>query len=102
MKLPVKFNTQDEAIRRIVQAINVNVDGQIGTITLTASVATSTLTDDRITHNSVLLLMPTTAIASTEQGAGTIYIGTSVNGSATITHANNAQTDRTFKYLIFS
>ena len=98
MKLPVRFNSDPEAIRRITQAVNVNADGQTGTVTLTANAASTTLTDDRITASSVILLMPTTANAA---GAiATTYIGTTAIGSATITHANNAQADKTFKYTI--
>ena len=73
-----------------------------GTFTLTASVASSTLTDDRIGFNSAIILVPTTANAAAEIGNGTLYISETgrVNGSAVITHANNAQTDRTFRFLI--
>lgn len=69
-----------------------------GTVTLTANAASTTLTDDNITASSVILLMPTTANAA---GAlATTYIGTVAVGSATITHANNAQADKTFKYSV--
>ena len=34
----------------------------------------------------------------TEIGNGTMYIGTVNNGSFVVTHANNAQADRTFLY----
>jgi hypothetical protein len=73
-----------------------------GVFTLTASVATSTLTDDRIGFNSNIVLVPTTANAAAEIGNGTLYIAESgrVNGSVVITHANNAQTDRTFRFII--
>ncbi len=71
-------------------------------VTLTASAASTTVTDARIGVNTVLLFMPTTANASAEIGAGTIYVGQSgrVNGSVAITHANNSQTDRTFKVVL--
>lgn len=98
MKLPVKFNTPDEAIRRICTAINTNADGQTGTVTLTANAASTTLTDVRITASSVISLMPTTANAAA--AIATTYIGTTAIGSATITHANNAQADKTFRYSI--
>ena len=71
-------------------------------VTLTASAASTTVTDTRIGVNTVLLFMPTTANASAEIGAGTIYVGQSgrVHGSVAITHANNSQTDRTFKVVL--
>ena len=70
--------------------------------TATQNAATTTITDSRLGVNTVLLFMPTTANASAEIGAGTIYVGQSsrVNGSVVVTHANNAQTDRTFKVVM--
>jgi hypothetical protein len=40
-----------------------------------------------------------TANAAAEVGAGTIYISAVSHRSFTITHANNAQTDRTFGFV---
>jgi hypothetical protein len=73
-----------------------------GLITLTASVATTTVTDDRISVDSTFVLVPSTANAAAELGNGTLYFSESgrVNGSIVITHANNAQTDRTFRIVI--
>ena len=73
-----------------------------GTFTLTANAATSTLTDNRISLTSTVVLVPTTANASAEIGAGTIYQSETgrVNGTAVFTHANNAQADRTFRIVI--
>jgi len=73
-----------------------------GLFTLTANVATSTLTDARISIDSTVVLVPTTANASAEIGAGTIYQSETgrVNGTAVFTHANNAQTDRTYRIVI--
>ena len=71
-------------------------------VTLTANAASTTVTDPRISSTSRLILVPTTENASAEIGNGTIYQATSgrVNGSRVITHANNAQTDRTFDAII--
>ena len=100
MKVRTSFETWIEGIRQLATAININADGQTGTVTLTANSASTTLTDHRITPSSVIGLMPTTANAAT--AIATTYIGTSVNESATITHANTATTDRIFKYSILS
>ena len=77
--------------------INASID-----VTLTASAASTTITDARLASTSILLFDPTTAHAATELAAGTMYVlaANRTNGSATITHANNAQTDRTFRVLI--
>lgn len=73
-----------------------------GEVTLTENVASSTLTDARLTTGSVILFDPLTANAATELYGATMYVTSAnrMNGSFTITHANNAQTDRTFRYTI--
>jgi hypothetical protein len=86
---------------RLADAINNILRGKLnntGTITLTESSATSTLTDVRIGINSVITLQPTTANAAAE--LATLYFGAASDGTVTIHHANNAQTDRTFLYAI--
>ena len=71
-------------------------------VTLDANEASTTVTDARITFQSALIPMPRTANAAAEIGAGTMYIADSgrANGSVTIVHANNAQTDRDFLFVI--
>jgi hypothetical protein len=68
---------------------------------LTESVATTTVTDFRVGNETTILWSPTTANASAEMGNGTIYHSATVAGTSfTLTHANNAQTDRTFNYAL--
>ena len=100
MKVRVSFSSWVEGLRQLAIAINVNSEGQSGTVTLTVSAASTTLTDVRITAASVISLMPTTANAAT--ALATTFIGTTAIGSATITHANNAQTDKTYRYSVES
>lgn len=69
-------------------------------ITLTINVASSTLSDYRLSPQSVLTFLPTTANAAAEIGNGTLFVGTRSDGSCIITHANNAQADRTFAVSI--
>ena len=73
-----------------------------GSVTLTASVTSTVVTDAKCTTGSVIVFDPETANALAEYIAGGMYVTTAgrVNGSFTITHANNAQTDRTFRYVI--
>lgn len=73
-----------------------------GTFTCTANAATTVLNDPRLTVNGVVLFDPTTANAAAELAAGTIYTLTANrnNRAWTVTHANAASTDRTFRYLI--
>ena len=94
---------------RAVQVINGAMGGKLNAVndpsflfTLTANAATTTLTDLRLGVNSAIFFDPVTLNAAAELAAGTIYVLTAnrLNGSYTVTHANNAQTDRTFRYLI--
>ncbi|MGB2167217.1 MAG: hypothetical protein ACPH3M_08300, partial [Candidatus Puniceispirillales bacterium] len=63
-----------------------------GDVNLTANVTTTVKNDPLCGSNSVIMLMPTTANAA---GAiSTTYVSARSNGSFTLTHANNAQTDR--------
>lgn len=74
----------------------------VGEVTLTANAATTVLSDRRISPQSVIVWHPRTANAAAELAAGTMYV-TDANmgsGTATITHANNAQTDRQFRYAV--
>ena len=74
----------------------------VGSITLTANAATSTLTNYFLGPDSAVFFDPTTANAATEIFGGTMYVLTANRGegSWTITHANNANADRTFRYVI--
>ena len=87
----------ERSIRRLAAA---ELRRRTGTVTLAANAATTTLTDDRISYDSPILLQPTTSNAAA--ALATTYISETgrKNGSATITHANNAQTDKTFRYFI--
>lgn len=84
------------AIRQLIQGRN----NATGSVTLTASVATTVVTRATINSGCVPIIVPRTANAAAEQAAGTMYVSAIAAGSFTITHANNAQTDRTFDYVI--
>lgn len=92
---------QNPDIRRLVEAINSLQRGKMNavtTVTLTANATTTTLTDNRIGGGTYIGLSPTTANAAA--ALGTTYVSAKAKESATITHANNAQTDRTFDVLL--
>ena len=99
LKLPYSGGTP----RETSQVVNNLLDGKsnnTGTFTCTASAATTAVTDFRAGKSSIILLMPQTANAAAEVGNGTIYVSTRAKQSFTVTHANNAQTDRTFEYVV--
>jgi hypothetical protein len=86
----------------IINGILLGKINTVGTFTLGASVASTTMTDSRVGAETSVILVPTTANASAEIGAGTIYqtYPNVTDNQAVINHANNAQTDRTFAYAL--
>jgi len=101
--VPETWNDEKDHRNKIARTVNRLLSGKgnnFGSVTLTASSATTVLTDKRIGINSVILLMPLTANAATETGNGTLYFNSPGNGTVTINNANNSQTDRTFNYVI--
>jgi hypothetical protein len=71
-------------------------------LTLTANSATTVFSDIRLSVQSVVTFDPKTATAATELYGATMYVLTANRNSETwtITHANNATTDRTFQVSI--
>jgi len=88
--------------RQVHQAIRELIEGRsnaVGAVTLTADTTTTTVTLTTVNRNAVVILAPTTANAAA--AVATTYASVAAAGGAfTITHANNAQTDRTFGYLV--
>lgn len=103
MKVPPTDVLSSGVLRRLADAVNALDDGKgsnTGTVTLVASAASTTVSDRRVGINSVITWMPTTGNAAAEVGNGTVYVSAITAGQFTVTHANNAQTDRTFKYEV--
>lgn len=88
-----------KALVGIVNNIMRGKQNNTGSVTLNASATTTAVTNIFCGGNSTIHLSPTTANAAAEIGNGTLYI-TAAKQSFTITHANNAQTDRTYSYTI--
>jgi hypothetical protein len=74
----------------------------VSEFTLTANAATSVLSWKGLSPQSVVVFDPKTANAAAELAAGTMYTLTANRGndSWTVTHANNAQADRTFQVAV--
>ena len=95
LNLPVNGGTP----REISNVVNNILNGKInstGNVTLTNSSATTTLYDARIGGDSVILFMPTTSDASTEN----IHVTGRQKGQATLNHAS-ATTTRSYAYIVF-
>ena len=63
-----------------------------GEVTLDGGESSTTVSNEFITADTVIVLTPRTANAAAEAA----YVSDVSRGEFTITHANNAQTDRTF------
>ncbi len=68
-----------------------------GSVTLAANTTTTTVTPINCAAGSAVFLCPTTANAAA--ALSTTYVSTVAKQSFTLTHANNAQVDRTFYYV---
>lgn len=103
MPIPYLFVDDPDERRhreRLASAVNALIAGKldaVGTFTLTANDATTTVSDNKFESNQVVIWAPTTANAA---GAMTnLYLSARDRGSFTLTHANTATTDRTFLYV---
>lgn len=88
--------------REIISHINSIVLGNTNntdTVTLTENASSTVVNNSRISSESYIEFMPTTANAASEKSGGAMYVSAQENGQFTIAHANNAQTDRTFRYV---
>lgn len=103
LNIPVTWRDGAEHRRMLAGGINGLIDGRsnnAGTFTVTASAATTAVSDPRAGTDSVIVWMPTTANAAAAISG--MYVSARGNGTFTITHANNAQTDRDFVYAIIA
>ena len=90
-----------ETGRKLADSINQIVKGRLdayGSVTLRANQTTTTVSARSVAERSTIILTPRSANAAAELGNGTLWVSAKANGSFTITHANNAQTDRVFDY----
>lgn len=93
-------------ISRVVNEIMRGRTNNVGAVTLTANAASTVITLPKgvFSKDSAILFDPLTANAAAELAAGTLYITEAnrnvTSRSITITHANNAQADRSFRYTI--
>ena len=99
--VPLSIPDTGQHLRLVSTSLNNTINGKLnstGIITLTASSTTSTLTDARISGNSVILFMPTTNNGRT--ALNTLYVSVRGDGSATLTHASSSNTDQNLSYCI--
>jgi hypothetical protein len=89
--------TQQEVSDRVIDLIE-GRSNATGLVTLTANATTTTVSKATINANAGLFLFPRTANAAA--ALATTHVSSVAAGSFVLTHANNAQTDRHFHYLV--
>jgi hypothetical protein len=90
-------------VQQVVERLNNMLQGRLNVtliITLAANAGSTTVIDSRIGPFTHLNFSALTADAAAELAAGTMFVSEQKDGSAVITHANNAQADRTFNTII--
>tara|TARA_R110002033_G_scaffold57135_2_gene106163 strand:+ start:1035 stop:1334 length:300 start_codon:yes stop_codon:yes gene_type:complete len=93
------LNYMGSNLREISEVTNGIMNGKTnntGSVTLRASNTTTTITDERLGFDSIILLSPLSANAA----AQTPYVSTKAKGSVVITHTSTAHTDLNFDYII--
>jgi len=99
---PALTETDPKKINLAIQQLAAGRSNATGTVTLTQNSATTVVTTRTGTCStgSVPILVPTTANAATEFGAGSLYISSVGIDTFTITHVNSATASRTFIYAL--
>jgi hypothetical protein len=96
--LPIRAADNPE-YRKHIETTNALIAGKAdvtGTVTLTPNSATTVVTDNRFESGMVPYFTATTANAAAAVGG--MYVSARGNKTFTLTHANNAQADKTFIY----
>ncbi len=98
--MTVSTNERDLAKYAVaIQQLEQGRSNAAGRCTLAAGVASTTVPAPNCAATSKVLLFPASATAAAELGNGTLYVSAVANGTFTLAHATNAQTDRTFAFV---
>lgn len=101
-RVPLRGVSAEQQLTRHAESINGLISGRqdvTGSVTLTANSATTTVTDNQFESGMVPVFVPTTANAAAAIGG--MYVSARTEGGFTLTHANNAQADKSFLYVRF-
>ena len=101
LNVPLSMPDQGQHLRLVSTTLNNVMDGKLnstGTITLTASSTSTTLTDARIGGDSVIVFMPITANGKTAEN--NLFVSARQSGQATLTHASSSNNDQNFAYIV--
>lgn len=101
--VPVDWYDEAEHRRFLANGVNQVLAGKLevlGEVTLAENVALTNVEDPRISVVSFIDFQALTANAAVEKASGNMYITTQETGKIAIAHTNNAQTDRSFRYIV--
>ena len=87
--------------REVAEVVNNSMNGKTnntGSVTLATSATETTLSDERLGFDSVVLLSPRTEHSATELTH--TWIKTKAKGSVIIGHRNHSHTDVIYDYII--
>jgi hypothetical protein len=94
--LPV-FGADERQVSEVVRGIMDGKTNNTGSITLaTGGATTTTLSDGRIGKNSLIFFTPKSAVAA----ASNVYVSSQDIGTATLTHAANITSGKTYGYIV--
>lgn len=96
-----RLQPQFATSREIAEITNSILNGKLnctGNITLNSSGTTTTLYNERIGYDSVILLMPRNSNAAGETDH--TYVSSKAVGSCVITHRNHGHSDNNWDYVI--
>jgi len=96
------LSPQEKDPFKIVAAINQLTQGRsnaVGSVTLTANAASTTVAAPNCAAGSAIFLFPQTANAAAALATTYVQAANVSKQQFVITHANNAQTDRTFWWV---
>ena len=89
--------TEDDRLNAALRGLFQGKTNNVLDVTLAANAASTTVTDSRIGPYSVPLCVPATANA---QAIAMPRRSDNTSGSMTLTHANDANADKTFKVVL--
>jgi hypothetical protein len=92
------LDARERNIGTIAEIVHLLSRNRGGEVTLTPGATVTTVIDPTVTPDSFLQFQPLTATAGTEAGMQ-VLAADQLLGSFTITHANSAVADRTFRWI---
>lgn len=100
--MAIKLQPGEKNLQRVVDSVNELIEGRqnsVGDVTLRANQTTTTVAFPNCSKDCRIFLEPQTANAAAALATTYIRPVDILQRSFTITHANNAQVDKTFSFI---